>query len=178
MLNRWFQVGEETIETDDNGIARNLALTPDTQYYYRLMCSGATERGSVRTLPVASDAVSRNPVSVKITATANQGTKNRARYGPDRNSITTSASQSCASSCTISIPATSGRQLIYYIDELDDGVDIVDAAAVRVCAEAKAAEPGHRGPVSLGRTAVFDPAQLVDEDVERPRRRHGRVELT
>lgn len=48
---RTFQVGANTSENDDNSISRNLALTPNTLYYYRLMCGGAMETGSVTTLP-------------------------------------------------------------------------------------------------------------------------------
>ena len=48
-LVRKFQVGQNKQEADDNGQMRNLALNPGTDYYYRLMCGGATERGSVRT---------------------------------------------------------------------------------------------------------------------------------
>ena len=132
MLHRWFQVGEATIETDDNGIARNLSLEPDTQYYYRLMCGGATERGSVRTLAAGADSVNRSPLEVKIAATAIRGTRIRARYGPDRNSLLTSAAVSCASGCTVILPATAGRQLIYYIDELDDNNGVVSQAETPV----------------------------------------------
>ena len=49
-LLRTFQVGQNIEEKDENGQIRSLALDPNTDHFYRLMCGGATERGKVRTL--------------------------------------------------------------------------------------------------------------------------------
>lgn len=43
--NRTMQAGADATVLDDNGVSRNLRLSPGT-YYYRLMCGGALETGS------------------------------------------------------------------------------------------------------------------------------------
>jgi hypothetical protein len=50
-LHRSFQVGKDATSLGDDGVTHNLALTPGTTYYARLMCGGATERLSIATLP-------------------------------------------------------------------------------------------------------------------------------
>lgn len=49
-VTRSFQVGASTPAMGDDGWSHDLSLLPATVYYYRLMCGGATERGSIRTL--------------------------------------------------------------------------------------------------------------------------------
>jgi hypothetical protein len=112
---RWFQVGENTVVTGDDGAEHPLALTPKTAYHYRLMCGGATERGTVRTLPPAEAALS----PVQIDARASVGALMRARYGSIVGGVAIGSAVPCASGCRISIPAAPGKPLLYYLDELD-----------------------------------------------------------
>ena len=122
---RWFQVGQDVQETDDNGQVRNLTLNPDTEYHYRLMCGGATERGSVRTLKLPSDTVNRQNVEVEIKVKASRGTQVRPRAGFSKNTIAAVSAQSCTTGCTIRLSGLVGSQLIYYLDELDQSGNVV-----------------------------------------------------
>ena len=118
-LLRWFQVGQNVEETDDNGDLRNLALSSDTDYHYRLMCGGATERGSIRTEKEPSDTVNRSNIQVEIRAKANKGTQIRPRFGVNKLTVASAPAQTCTSECVIQISGVVGSQLIYYLDELD-----------------------------------------------------------
>ena len=118
-LLRWFQVGQNVEETDDNGDLRNLALSSDTDYHYRLMCGGATERGSIRTEKEPSDTVNRSNIQVEIRAKANKGTQIRPRFGVNKLTVASAPAQTCTSECVIQLSGVVGSQLIYYLDELD-----------------------------------------------------------
>ena len=125
-LDRWFQVGENSSETDDTGADRNLGLTPDTVYYYRLMCGGATERGSAKTLSNAvASTHTASPVPFNVKAKSAKGSKIRPRFGSNRKALTTGLAVSCSSGCTISMTARLGRQFLYYLDETDDAGSVV-----------------------------------------------------
>ena len=122
-LDRWFQVGENATDTDDTGTERDLSLAPDTVYYYRLMCGGATERGSAKTLTATT--VASAPIQIAIKARSAKGSKIRARYGSRKAALTVGAAVNCSSGCTVMLPAYSGRQLLYYLDEVDDSGTVV-----------------------------------------------------
>lgn len=127
-LERWFPVGEDNAVTDDTGVSRNLALTPDTMYYYRLMCGGATERGSIRTLadaPTAQGATGK----VRIDARTRVGAKVRVRYGQRAANLAASAPQACASGCSVELSVPRGRPLIYFVDELNASDQVVYTSA-------------------------------------------------
>jgi len=120
---RWFQVGEDAVVTGDDGLDHSLALTPDTDYYYRLMCGGAVERGVVRTLPAPAAAAG----VVQVHARSSAGVQARVRYGSIAGGLINGAPVPCSGGCRIDIPAVPGRSLVYYLDELDSQGAVVRA---------------------------------------------------
>jgi hypothetical protein len=126
-VRRWFQVGDNSSATGDDAQSHSLALTPSTVYYYRLMCGGAMERGTFTTK--ASD-TSVTSIAVATKATVSGATKVRARYGTLAGTLTTGDATACASGCTLTIPATSGKQLVLYIDQLSAADAVLYAPAV------------------------------------------------
>jgi hypothetical protein len=129
---RWFQVGDPSTRIGDDGQSHDLSLASGTTYYYRIFCGGAMERGSFTTN--ASDS-GNSSITVTARATASGASQVRVRYGVQANSLTTGAPVPCVTGCSLTIPATSGRPLIYYLDELDVNGNVVSpVTAPRVVA--------------------------------------------
>jgi hypothetical protein len=125
-IDRNFQAGEDTVATDDNGNAQSLALTPNTDYYYRIMCGGATERGMVHTLPDVPSIQANFDVTVYLKPVI--GTQVRIRYGGLTTavaSLTTTAVTPCPGNCSLKLPWTPGRALMFYVDELNASNQVV-----------------------------------------------------
>lgn len=115
---RWFQAGDPSTQTGDDGQSHDISLTAGTVYYYRLMCGGAMERGSFTT--TASDS-GQTSITLSVKATAPNATQVRVRYGPIGAALISGNPLPCVSSCSVSVPATSGRSVVYYVDQLDSG---------------------------------------------------------
>lgn len=113
---RWFQVGDPSSATGDDGNSHDLSLASGTTYYYRLFCGGAMERGSFTTLASSSGTAS---IAVAAKATVSGATQVRPRYGAEAGSLTIGSAIACATGCWVPIPATAGRQIVYYLDQLD-----------------------------------------------------------
>jgi hypothetical protein len=127
-LERTFQVGEDSTVTDDNGTARDLRLEPDTDYYYRVMCGGVTERGTVRTLSALAPSLQASSPQFSVTVYVKPvlGSRVRIRYG----GLVTpgpanTASTSCTGQCQVQVPWSLGRALVVYVDELNEADEIV-----------------------------------------------------
>jgi hypothetical protein len=122
---RWFQVGDPATATGDDGQVHDLALTRGAKYYYRITCGGLIERGSFTTKthdgPIST-------IDVKTKTQHAGATRVRARYGAVSGSLTTGEAILCASGCTVTIPASSSRQVVYYLDELDGNNNVVYSA--------------------------------------------------
>ena len=126
---RFFQVGEDIVVTDDLGQQRDLALQPDTTYFYRIMCGGTTERGSVRTLADTSAAGNAgSDFEVTVNYRPLLGSQVRARYGGFVSSLSVLPSIACAQQCTVKLPWRGGRSLVIYLDELNQNGQVVLAA--------------------------------------------------
>jgi hypothetical protein len=126
-IERTFQVGEDWTVTDDTGTSRYLALNPNTQYYYRIMCGGASERGSTRTLAdVPTSAETDSGVDVDVNYRPLLGTRVRARYsGMVEPAEAMSPIVNCATECTVKLPWNKGRSIVIYVDELDQNGAVV-----------------------------------------------------
>lgn len=96
-------------------------LTPATRYYYRIMSGGGRQTGSFVTLAAVG---STNP-TMTISYKAALGTRARVRYGQMVSALTTGSDVACTSSCTLSVPTVSDRQIVWYVDELNDGLAVV-----------------------------------------------------
>jgi hypothetical protein len=129
-LERTFQVGEDATATDDQGVVRDLSLSPTTNYYYRLMCGGTTERGAVQTIdPEAVVTSATGTYSVDIYYKAVLGSSVRARYGRLVGGATSETETTpCSTQCTIALSWTRGRSLVVYVDEYDNTGRLVLAA--------------------------------------------------
>ncbi len=123
---RWFLVGEAVSETGDDGQSHSLVLSADTTYYYRVLCGGAFEQGKIKTLASSTHS---GTVNFDIKLKPAVGSKVRARYGSRRSGLTTGSPVGCTGGCTVTIPAQTGTQLIYYLDELNDADQVVFASA-------------------------------------------------
>ena len=125
---RFFQVGDASSVTGDDGKSHNLELSPSTTYYWRILCGGAMERGSFATTASSSGATQ---FQVRYSV-GRGGTRARLRYGQQAGSLTTGPATPCAGTCSLPLPVQSGRQIVYYIDELDSGGVVLFTTPVRV----------------------------------------------
>jgi hypothetical protein len=123
---RWFQVGDSSVATGNDGQAHDLSLTPSATYYYRLLCGGAMERGSFQTAGADSGT---SAITVDAHSSVAGATQVRARYGVLSSTLTTGSPVACASGCTLSIPAVSGTSILVYVDELDGSNNVLYTSA-------------------------------------------------
>lgn len=123
---RWWQIGDLGSATGDDGQSHTLSLTPNTAYYCRLSVAGAVERFSFKTRASAP----ADQSSIAVQAKSNAGTKVRIRSGSQAGSLTAGTPVACSSGCSVTASVTAGRQVVFYIDELDDSDKVVASGSV------------------------------------------------
>jgi hypothetical protein len=129
------------VSTDDNTrilmLGQNVALTPDTTYYYYVGCGGISRPGSFRTArpskaPPRHATVSASPKRSGVTEVAVEwGYKYDRKSGIRDRQVTT---QPCRSrkSCQIEIEAGEGKTLFYQISYRDKNGSVLERSPLRV----------------------------------------------